>query len=235
MNRSIAIMQPYFLPYLGYFQLINLVDVFVFYDDVNYIKQGWIDRNQILVNGEKSFIKVPLVGASSNRLIKDIEIVSDYKWKNKILKTIESNYKKAPFFNQAFEIISKEIEFGVNNTIKDLNVALIVSILKYLNISKEIKLSSNSYENKNLKRQNRVIDICKLEIASRYINPIGGIELYDSEFFGEMNISLKFIKPIFKEYKHFYNGFCPGLSILDVLMHNSHSEVREMLKSHELL
>ena len=100
-------MQPYFFPYIGYFQLINAVDKFIIYDDVNYIKKGWINRNNILVNNSPNLIQVPLIAASQNRLIKDILVVDENNWKDKLLKTIYFNYKKAPFFDQIFSLLEE--------------------------------------------------------------------------------------------------------------------------------
>src|SRR5690606_3799363 len=99
---KIAIMQPYLFPYLGYFQLINAVETFVFYDDVNFIKRGWINRNQILVDNKAALFTVPLKKASQNKLINEIDMAIDEKWLSQFFKTIEQNYKNAPYFDDTF-------------------------------------------------------------------------------------------------------------------------------------
>ena len=99
---KIGIMQPYFLPYIGYWQLLNAVDKYVIYDDVNYIKGGWINRNRILINKEPKYFNVKLNGASPNKLINEVEVSNDNIWQKKLLKTIEENYKKAPFLKKFF-------------------------------------------------------------------------------------------------------------------------------------
>ena len=102
---KIAIMQPYFFPYLGYWQLMNIVDKFVIYDDVNYIKRGWINRNRILVEGKPFYIHVPVMKASQNKIINEMEVFVDSSLRKKELKTIELAYKKAPFFDSVYPLI----------------------------------------------------------------------------------------------------------------------------------
>ena len=146
---KVAIMQPYFLPYIGYFQLINAVDKFVIYDDVNFINRGWINRNNILINSKKSYINVPLKEASQNKLINEIFISTDINWQRKMIRTIELAYKKAPFFLEVFSAFKKILE-SKNETISQLNANLIIAVCQYLSIDTLIQLSSSIYENKNL-------------------------------------------------------------------------------------
>ena len=148
-------MQPYFFPYISYFQLINTVDKFIIYDDVNYINKGWINRNNILINNSANLIQVPLIAASQNRLIKDILIVDENKWKDKLLKTIYFNYKKAPFFNQIASLL-EEVIMSNCNSISDLNYCTILKTCSYLNIETEFIRTSSVYENSNLKGENKV-------------------------------------------------------------------------------
>jgi hypothetical protein len=231
---KLAIMQPYFFPYLGYFQLINAADVFVVYDDVNYINKGWINRNNILVNGKINLITLPLKDANQNKLIKDIELFDDSRNIEKLLKTIEFNYKKAPFFELINPIITDIMTSKLNN-ISTFNLNAITTICNYLDISSKIVPSSVIYNNAELKAQNRILDICKQENATQYINPIGGIEIYTKELFENTGIELNFIKTNFIEYKQFKNEFIPGLSIIDVLMFNSKEKTREMLVHFKLI
>lgn len=214
---KIAIMQPYFMPYIGYFQLINAVDKFIIYDDVNYINRGWINRNNILISGKPSLISIPLVGASQNKRIKDIALVTDQKWRNKLLKTIEQNYKKAPQFNVVYPMLLQVINVDAG-TISEFNYHGIKAVCKYLGIRTSIIPSSELYANSELKGQYRILDICIKEKAQHYINPTGGIGLYNFEVFSKEGISLSFMKSELPFYKQFADKFTPGLSIIDALM-----------------
>lgn len=232
--KKIAIMQPYFLPYIGYFQLINVVDEFIIYDDVNFINKGWINRNNILVNNKASLFTIPLKEASQNKLINEIEIIQDGKWQNKLVKTIEQSYKKAPNFVDFFPIISEIINYSENNISKYIYNSLI-NICKYLEINTLILQSSAIFENENLKAQTRIIDICKQKQASQYINPIGGVELYQKNDFETENIKLNFLKTYPIQYQQFNNDFTPYLSIIDLIMFNEKSKINSLLNEFELV
>jgi hypothetical protein len=231
---KLAIMQPYIFPYIGYFQLINAVDKFVIYDDVNFINRGWINRNRILVNGKDSLFTIPLKDASQNKLINEIDTNWDAAWKNKFLKTIEQSYKKAPFYKEGLEIIEKTF------TIEELNTSSVIFnnlkvICEYLDIKTELVASSTIYQNTDLKAQERILYICLQEKANHYINPIGGLELYDKAYFESKNIKLNFIKAKPVVYSQFKNEFVPWLSMIDVLMFNSKEKIQEFLKEYELV
>jgi hypothetical protein len=231
----IAIMQPYFFPYLGYFQLINAVDKFIIYDDVNYINKGWINRNNILVNNNPNMILVPLIGASQNRLIKDIEVVDEIKWKEKLLKTIQLNYKKAPYFSKVFSLF-EDVLMSESRNISDLNFLAILKTCNYLNINTELIKTSSQYANSNLKGENRIIDICLKENASLYINPIGGRLLYNKNYFQEKNILLNFINTRPYSYNQNSEIFVPYLSIMDTMMYCSPEEIMSnLINQYELL
>lgn len=227
-------MQPYFLPYIGYFQLINAVDRFVIYDDVNFIKKGWINRNNILVNGNASLITVPLKEASQNKLIKEIQTSEEDNWRDKFLKTIGLSYKKAPFFPEVFGLFKKNIQ-SQEQSITGLNLSFFEAICDYLKMPVDFVQSSSVYNNTHLKGQDRILDICLREYASDYINPIGGMELYSKDKFRDKNIKLHFINSLNIEYKQFNNHFVPWLSILDVLMFNPVEEVKKLLNEYKLL
>lgn len=230
----LGIMQPYFLPYIGYFQLINAVDKFVILDDVNYINRGWINRNRILVNGQEQLMTIPLVEASQNKHISEIKLVSDLKWKSKLLKTIEFNYKKAPCFKEVYPIIESIIMFEELNLSSYIYNSLL-QICHYLDIHTVIETTSSKYENGHLKAAEKILDICLQEKAQIYINPIGGIELYDKLMFEKKEIQLNFFQTEKIEYKQFNNEFVPWLSMLDVLMFNSIDEINVMLDNYELI
>ena len=231
---KLAIMQPYIFPYIGYFQLIKAVDKFVLYDDVNFINRGWINRNRILVNGSDSMFTIPLKDASQNKLINEIDVNWDNNWKGKFLKTIEQAYKKAPFYENILPIIEKTIEVQEVqfNKIIENNLRL---ICEYLEIKTEIISSSTIYQNTDKKAQERILDICLHEKANHYINPIGGLELYDKEIFANENMQMNFIKSSPVEYKQFKNEFVPWLSMIDVLMFNSKEEINKFLDNYELV
>lgn len=231
---KIAIMQPYFFPYLGYFQLIEAVDRFVIYDDVNFIKGGWVNRNKILVNGQANTINVELLGASSNKNINEIEINHSPRWKKKLIKKIEQNYSKAPLFKQCFPMILESIDCQESNLAKYLANG-IRNISQYLLIETIIVPSSEVYYNTHLKGTARVIDICKKENTKVYVNAIGGVQLYDKEYFSNEGLSLNFLKPTLATYPQLGSDFIPGLSIIDILMFNSKEKVKEMLNTFELV
>lgn len=230
---KIAIMQPYFFPYIGYFQLINAVDKFVFLDDVNFINRGWINRNRILVNGKDVIFTIPLKDASQNRLINEIMTGGD-EWKNKILKTIELSYKKAPQFYSVFGVINEVISSSLHD-IASFAKKSIESVCSYLEIKTEIVFSSNQYNNKNLKGEERIIDIVLKEKATDYINPGGGTELYNRDNFFDRGLQLYFLKTKELIYPQFKNQFVPFLSIVDVMMFNEKEKVKQLLQEYELV
>jgi hypothetical protein len=235
---KLAIMQPYLFPYIGYFQLINVVDKFVIYDDVNFIKQGWINRNNILVQGKSLMFTVPLVNQSSFAKIKEIEVNSKLydSWKKKFLRTIEQSYKKAPYFKEVFNIISNVVDVqGNENLISEVATKSLVATSNYLGLKTEFVFTSEVYGNQILSGPERVIDICKKENGTQYINPIGGQELYSQEVFEQSGLDLKFIKSLPLSYDQFSGDFVPWLSMIDVLMFNSIDEIKLLLEKFELI
>lgn len=231
---KLAIMQPYLFPYIGYFQLMNAVDKFVILDDVNYINKGWINRNRILVNGKAHLFTVPLKEASQNRQIRNIEVADDGKWRDKYLKTVELSYKKAPYYSSVFPILMNII-LSATQSISELTRQSIIEINQYLNIGTIIQETSAVYDNRQLKAEDRIIDICKREGADQYINPTGGTELYSKEMFKRDGIDLLFLKSKPQRYGQFDNEFVPWLSIIDVLMFNSKEEIMDYLSSFDLM
>jgi hypothetical protein len=230
----LAVMQPYFLPYIGYFQLIKTVDRFVIYDDVNFINKGWINRNNLLNGSSAQLFTIPLKGASQNRLIREIEIADDNAWTKKLLRTIEQTYKKAPLFDQVYPLLNELIN-APERHIGGLAVSSLKSVSAYLGITTPFVDSSVIYGNEELKAQERILDICRKENADHYINPIGGMEIYSRELFETAGVKLNFIKAKPIHYRQFKNEFVPHLSIVDVLMFNSPEEVNELLDQYELI
>ena len=231
---KIAIMQPYILPYIGYFQLIKAVDKFIIYDDVNFINRGWINRNRLLVGGKDSLFTIPLKEASQNKLIHEIEVNWDAAWKSKFLKTLEQSYKKAPYYTDVLPLVQASLALD-NVPISEVIVENLRILCSYLDIKTEIIASSRSYNNQHLKAQERILDICLQEKAHQYINPIGGLELYDKTIFEEKGMVLNFIKAKAISYPQFKNEFVPWLSILDVLMFNSVAQIQVFLEEYELV
>lgn len=222
-------MQPYFFPYIGYWQLINAVDTFVIYDNIQFTKKGWIRRNRILLNGEDKMISIPVKKDSDyldiNKRYLSETINID---KIKILNQIKMAYSKAPEFPRVFPIIENAVNTNEDNLF-DYIFSTIKVILNYLEIDTEIVISSNVDMDHSLKNRDRVTEICKKFEAREYINPIGGVELYNKDDFLSEGINLKFLKSNVMEYKQFDNKFIPNLSIIDVLMFNSKERVKEML------
>lgn len=233
---KIGLMQPYLFPYLGYFQLINHVDKFILYDDVNFIKQGWINRNRILLNGNPFLFTIPLGKESSFKLIKETQTTEKLfkEWKMKFDKNLLQAYKGAPYFEIVHDLILNC--FRINSLdIAELACESINLVCDYLGINTErFKSSTRNYCNTNLKGSDRVIDICLKECANDYFNQIGGKELYSRESFLEKGLDLHFMSPQLKPYRQFNNDFIPSLSIIDVLMFNSIGQILEMLKDYDL-
>jgi WbqC-like protein family len=233
---KIALMQPYFLPYIGYFQLISAVDKFIFCNDLGFIKQGWINRNNILLEGKKHQFCLPIKHISSFTSIKETIISEQPKdWQNKLSKKIWLAYHKAPFFDAVYPWIDEILKGAPNQSISDVAINSIEHTFQYLNLEKNLSQSIGLYDNKELKLARRVIDICQQEGADTYINAIGGQSLFCKDDFKKHNINLCFIKPILKTYEQNSPEFVAGLSILDVLMYNAPDEVKIMLSEYNLI
>ena len=234
MNK-IAIMQPYIFPYIGYYQLINAADTFVILDDVNYITRGWINRNNILLNGRAHLFSFPVESASQNRLILQTKLSFHEKERLKFLKTFQQAYGKAPFFGEFYPIL-EEIVFYSDNDLTNFIHNSFVQTLQYLGISKKITRSSMIVKDNSLKGEERIIELCKKLDADMYVNLPGGKELYNHGSFERNDIDLRFISTLFDQvkYKQFKNDFVSHLSFLDILMFNSKDEIIKMLQKYIL-
>jgi hypothetical protein len=227
-------MQPYFLPYIGYWQLINAVDVFVVYDNIQYTKKGYINRNRILVDGEVRKFSIPL--KSDSHILNINERIISESFENEkysLLKRIDYAYHKAPNFEEVYHLVESIVLCNESNLFQYI-YSSIKLIVDYLDIDTRIIISSDIPVNHELKGRERLIEICKNLNAENYINPIGGIKLYSKEDFRSENITIKFLetKPLI--YRQFNEEFISDLSIIDVLMFNSKSEVKKMLNSFKL-
>lgn len=231
---KLGIMQPYFFPYIGYWQLMNAVDRYVIYDDVNYIKQSWINRNNILMNGNAVRINLLLSQASSFKKINEILLVSSPNSLINLLKTIESAYRRAPQFDTVFPMIRGILEHEDKNLGGFLTYS-IRTLHAYLGMPSEILLSSDIEKDNNLKGSEKVLELCCILKADTYYNAIGGVELYNRDAFAARGIELRFLKTKPIIYPQFKNEFVPNLSILDVLMFNAKEKIGAMLTQFELL
>jgi hypothetical protein len=253
---KIAIMQPYFFPYIGYFQAINVVDKYILYDNVNFIKKAWMNRNRhLLKNANSCYFQVPLKKQSSFRKIHEIELIEDDKWKKQMLKSIFFNYKRSKYFDDVYPLIEYVINYQTNK-LTELNFQSIKSVCNYLKIKTEITADSVKYNDieikltaKNIDEKDfpdlklidwqrkviRILEICRIERANIFINAIGGINLYSKNVFLQNGIDLKFIKTKNIEYLQFDNDFVPDLSIIDVMMFNSPEDIRRLLNEYELV
>lgn len=222
-------MQPYFFPYIGYFQLMNQVEDFVVYDNIKYTKKGWINRNRILVNGKDEYLSIPLK-KDSDYLNVDKRFLAD-NWsivRDKMLNKIFSSYNKAPFFNEVYPIIKKCILFEDKNLFNFIFNS-IIEVKEYLGINSNIIKSSNLSIDHDLKSEKKIISICKEMKSYIYINPIGGKTIYNFDTFKKEGILLKFIKTEDVFYKQYNNDFISFLSIIDVMMFNSRDKIKQFL------
>ena len=182
---KLGIMQPYFMPYIGYFQLMKAVDKYVVYDDVNYIKGGWANRNHILINGEKEMFTVTLQKASPNKLFNEIVIGDDFK---KLMKTLQMNYSRAINFDQTMVLMERIISFP-NKQLAVFIANSFREILSYLSVETEILMSSEIPKDNSLRGKDKIIQICEILGADTYYNAVGGKNLYDQEEFREHGIT----------------------------------------------
>lgn len=230
---KLAVMQPYFFPYIGYFQLVAAVDRLVVLDDVNFIKQGWINRNRILVACRPFLFSLPLQHPSSFRPIHETRLTSDAHSSRKLLMTIEQAYRKTPHFEPVYDLVRRVCEHKTE-FIGQLALESVLAVAQYLGVSTEIISTSRHYGNCDLKGVERVLDICRREGATEYFNLPGGVALYDKEAFADVGIDLRFLQPKPSAYRQFDCPFVPWLSIIDVLMFNDRDTVRAMLNHYEV-
>ena len=215
---KLAIMQPYFLPYIGYFQLIAAVDQFIVYDNIKYTKKGWINRNRMLQNGSDVMFSLPLKKDSDSLDVVHRELAAEFN-RDKLLNQFRGAYRKAPYFEKTMPLIEQIVRYQGNNLFAYLHHS-IVQICKHLGITTDIRVSSSIAIDHTLQSQEKVLALSKATNAKTYINAIGGMQLYSKEVFQDKGIELKFIKSQPFEYKQFDAPFVPWLSMLDVLMFN---------------
>jgi hypothetical protein len=225
----IAIMQPYFLPYIGYYQLIRAVDVFIIYDNIKYTKKGWINRNRMLQNGKDVLFSLPLKNDSDFLNVCEREVAADFR-RDKLLNQFKDAYRNAPYFTQTFPLIEAAICHQDRNLFRFLFYSL-VETCRHLGLTTEIRISSDVAIDHELRNQDKVLALCAALGADVYVNSIGGLELYSKESFQERGLELKFLRSDAIAYTQFGDPFVPWLSIIDVLMFNPVDTVCQWISS----
>ena len=225
----LAIMQPYFFPYMGYFQLIAAVDQFIVYDNIKYTKKGWINRNRLLQNGKDEMFSLPLKSASDYLNVCERELAADFN-RTRLFNQIKSAYQRAPYFAQTYPLIEQIVKYEDANLFRYLHHSL-VQTCAYLGIKTEIKISSSIAIDHSLKNQDKVLALCAAVGARTYVNAIGGMELYAKDTFQQTGIELKFIRSKPFEYPQLDNEFVPWLSIIDVMMFNSIAAIQNCIST----
>jgi hypothetical protein len=224
-----AIMQPYFFPYIGYFQLIGAVDLFVVYDNIKYTKRGWINRNRILSGGRDVPFTLPLKGASDFLELRDREVASNFDC-DKLINQVRGAYAVAPQFKRVFPLIEEILRHDATNLFEFLYHSL-VRTCDIVGITTRFVASSTLGTERELKGQDKVLALCEAVNAKVYVNAIGGVDLYSKDEFRARGIELQFIHPGSYVYPQFGAEFVPWLSIVDVLMFNPLDSIRECVRS----
>lgn len=227
-------MQPYFFPYIGYFQLIAAADLFVLHDDVQWIKGGWINRNYILKDGRRHRLTFPVCRHSSLRPINEFSFVDESAVRNRLLRSISHSYRTAPYFNEVFPLLQRLLGAPGGRVVDFIRRSLL-EILDYLKVPKDVHVASDLVFDKQLSGQDRVMAICRSVGARSYVNPIGGAQLYSASKFTAAGIHLCFLKPRIKPYPQQSSEFIPALSIIDALMFVDRSAVVDMMRDGEIV
>jgi hypothetical protein len=221
---KLGIMQPYFLPYIGYFQLLASVDQFIMYDNIKYTKKGWINRNRMLLNGTDAIFSLPLKKGSDSLDVVERELAVDFD-RSKLLNQFKGAYGRAPQFELTYPILERIVQYEEVSLFRYIYHS-VVQLCEHLGIKTKIKISSEIAIDHELKGKDKVLALCKAAGADTYINTIGGVELYANDDFCIQGIDLQFIKARPFQYAQFGAPFVPWLSIVDVLMFNPLNTVR---------
>lgn len=228
-----AIMQPYLFPYIGYFELIAAVDLFIIYDNIKFTKKGWFHRNRMLVNGKDLLFTLPLRNDSDSLNVDQRWLAQDFIPED-LLNKFRGAYRRAPYFKETYPLLEQVLAYEDNNLFNFLHHS-IQMICRQLGLSTEIRVSSSLNIDHDLKSQAKVLALCRAVGASTYVNPMGGMALYSRQDFLDRGITLKFLKPRAFEYRQFDSPFIPWLSIIDVMMFNPVSRIHSCLSTdHEL-
>jgi hypothetical protein len=226
---KLAIMQPYFLPYIGYFQLIAAVDTFVVYDNIKYTKKGWFNRNRLLLNGADALFSLPLKKDEDRLDVVERELADSF-CRQKLLNQFRGAYARAPHFAQIMPLLERIVMCEEQNLFRYIHHS-ILAMCAHLRIATAFRVSSTVDIDHDLKGQAKVLALCQALGADTYINPIGGLELYDRADFAAHGIELQFLQPQPFHYRQFDNPFVPWLSIVDVLMFNPPERIEDALRT----
>lgn len=233
MDQRTAIMQPYFFPYMGYYQLAAAADRFIFYDDVQFIKGGYIARNKLHVSGRDLLFSVPLSGASPNKRIDEVQIDMGQfpRWKDRFLRTIDQNYHKAANYTEGRALLTEVLDLK-GDRISDLAARSVRLPMERMGRTVQFDFSSALGLNTELKREERLFHICEQLGIRRYIQSQGGTTLYSAERWRARGLSLQFLRPVSMEYPR-TGGWVPGLSMLDAILHVPFEELNPLLDHYE--
>ncbi|NBX35056.1 hypothetical protein EBR16_06815 [bacterium] len=228
--RKVAVMQPYLLPYLGYFQLVAAVDLFIVYDNIKYTKKGWINRNRLLVEGKDQVFTLPLRSGADAAMVCERRLADDFR-PRKLLDQFRGAYRPAPHFGRVFPLLERIFLHPDPNLFGFLHHAL-VAVCAELGIRTEIRVSSSFGIDHTLRHQEKVLALCAAAGATTYVNAIGGTELYEPAAFAARGLDLRFVRTRPLEYPQFGHPFVPWLSIVDVMMFNPPERVQQLISGH---
>lgn len=233
---ELAVMQPTYIPWIGYFDLIDQADIFVFYDDVKVSKQSWGVRNRINLAGKEHFLTVPLKNYQNHndRLFSNTEIAYTTKWNIKHLKTLQQAYSKAPFFECIFNDVRALIIDNVYGSIGDLNMAIISHISDKCGIETPF-IKSSEIQGLEGTKDKRLVNICKKLNAENYLSTPGSAVYIEAETpggaFRKNDINLRYHKYISPKYPQLGGQFLNQLSILDLLFNCGYDDALALIKS----
>lgn len=253
----LAIMQPYFFPYVGYFQLIQAVDKIILHDGVDYIKKGWMNRNRLRhPSGEVYYITAPVRDGGLARPIREVQTAEEPRWRGRLLAQVHHDYRRAPYYGEVFALLERALALDTPSLAR-LNARAIALICEYLALPTQIAPDASAYDGieRELRalpedpsppapgealapdrKSLRILKICQQEGATGYVNAIGGQALYDQAVFARHGVELRFIRTLPHSYPQGASGeFVPHLSILDVLMHCGPAGARALLDRYELI
>lgn len=227
-SNKVAILQSNYIPWKGVFDMINMVDTFVFFEDVDFTKRDWRTRNKIKTSNGSIWLSVPVVSASRGTKIYEISIDQEQKWQEKHYKTICSYYKKAPFFQEFHPLLE---EIYLNNSWKNLsemNIHTTKLICDALDIKNTVFVNSKDL-NTNGSKDDKLLEICQKVGATEYISGPSAKDYIQPEKFKNNNIKLSYIKYSYPEYKQLYGDFDHFVSVLDVLFNCGKEESRNLI------
>ncbi len=239
-------MQPYFFPHIGYFQLIHAVDRFFLYDNLDYSRGGWINRNRILVvRGRPTFLSVPIRGRKITKTIRDTILLEDPHWRLSLQRSIHTCYSRSPYFRETLQLV-EEILFLETSSLAEINKRCITGVCNHLGVDTEILTDSTPFDalefelrqrpgTDPIRKVTRAIELCRALGADVFINAIGGRALYDKEVFARHGVRVFFVQTRPHTYPQRAATFHPSLSIIDVLMNCGRDGTRRLLGEYDLV